>query len=263
MEIVDLDDDENRNQFDNDLKAAAEGCVEILRRNLSGPQSLLAETPSLHHGRGGGGRGVGGAAGGEADHGQAPSANDSEPFDGKRYIETLQAIAKQDHVYTLSSEGLRKGTQVLRVHFTSDMAPHPAFLTVKGINALVNINCMKGKIKGLKFSSEKAAIAIPGCLSVEGPNTSCGRCRFYRATVEGFSGCESLADYFTSSDEDSCDDVPEDARADENAASSALRDESLLSASKGGAAARPRSDSKAPSPSSPNVALRELSPNTT
>ncbi len=278
VEIVDLDVDENRKQFDDALKAAAEGCVEILRRNLPAPQSQLAETPAATSGaagdarrhqqqrlrRGGGGGGVGGAAGGEADQEQASSANDTEPFDGKRYMETLTAIAKQDHVYTLSSKGIPKGAKVLRVNFTSKTAPHPAFLTVKGINALVNINCMKGMIKGLTFSSKKAAIAIPGCLSLEGPKTSCGLCRFYRATMEGFSSCESLADYFTSSDEDSCDDAPEDARVDESATSSALRGESLLSASKGGAAApSPRGDSKAPFPSGPNVALREPSPNTT
>jgi hypothetical protein len=123
---------------------------------------------------------------------------------------------------------------------------------------------MKNKIDGLPFSSEKAAIAIPGCLSLEGPNTSCGLCRFYQATVEGFGGGESLADYFTSesSDEDSCDDTLEDARVGEQEASSALRGEWLLSSSKDGATApSPRADSKGPAPMG-HVPLRERSPNT-
>jgi hypothetical protein len=155
------------------LNFAAEECVQILHRNLPGQQSLLAETPRCQP--------LPAAISGPGAAGEqyeALSANNLSSLTERGHKQTLSAIAKQDtiiHIY-LSSKDILEDAKVLRVHFTSEMAPHPAFLTVRSINALVNINCVRGVIKGLTFSvrSKKTTIAIPRCLSLEGQNTSCG-----------------------------------------------------------------------------------------
>ena len=260
VKIVDLSVDDNRSKFDSALKAGAEGLIQILRRNLPVGPSPVAETPSASQQ---------GAASDEPDAGNdsgADAPSETEPFDGKIYIQTLQAIAKQGYVHVLSLKGIPEDAKVIRVNFTSKMAPHPAFLTTKGINAVINLQCMKSKIDGLEFSPDKAAIAIPGCLAVEGPGTSCGLCRFHFANTE-LGGCERLADYFALSEAESdLDDVADVSRADENTTPSAPRGEWLLSGhGREGSPTAPsqRCDSKGSTSSGPDFALRELSPNTT
>ena len=75
-------------------------------------------------------------------------------------------------------------------------------------------------------SSDKPAGVFSVCLSVEGPETSCGLLPFPFANVL-LGGCESLSDYFISSDEESeetnFDDILDTACADENTASAAVR----------------------------------------
>ena len=240
VKIVDLGVAEERKKFDEALEAAAEGQMEILRRNLPPQQSPSVETSSSL-------RSAAATRGTGEQHEHVPSTG-QEPFDGKVYRQTLQAIANQGYIHVLSSKHIPKDAKVIRVEFSGDMAPHPAFLTTKGINALVNFNCSKGLIDGLAFSPDNAAIAIPGCLSVEGPETSCGLCRFHFATHE-LGGCESLADYFNE------ESVDED---DENAGESLLRGTFKNDMP---ATPSPNGDSKASSHSGRSVSLRELSPN--
>ena len=157
------------------------------------------------------------------------STSKAEPFYGKVYHRTLQALANQGFIHVLTSKGVPSDAKVIRVKFTANMAPHPAFVTVKGINAVVNLNNMKRMIKGLRFSPTKAAIAILGCVSIEGPQTACGLCHFHFASV-WTGGYDNLADFFAPSDEDDDDDSGfHSAHVDEYLESSELQGDSGLS----------------------------------
>lgn len=144
------------------------------------------------------------------------------------------------------------------------MAPHPAFLTTKGINAVVNLAYIQGKIKGVKFNPKTPAIGVPGCIIVEGAKTSCGLCRFHFANTE-LGGCEGMADYFTSSDEETgLDDFVDAAGADVNTASDTLDGVSLLQGqSKRGSSAGPSPQDGVNATLPPSQPLRERAPNTT
>jgi hypothetical protein len=156
---MDLKEDETRVRLCVAIEAAAEGLNDILSRVLA-KHSADSE----------------GAAGGIV----------SEPFrsENKLYTATLSALKKQGFMYVFDSEKLPDSGQVLYVEFPENFPPHPALLTVKGINVFTNRNFQLDKISGLTCVPGKTAISIPGCLAVEGPQTSCGLCRFHFSTQE-------------------------------------------------------------------------------
>jgi len=57
------------------------------------------------------------------------------------------------HVQTLST----------LAEFSVELQPHLAFMTVKSLNAITNLNFKLDKINGLAFDLKKTATSIPGC----------------------------------------------------------------------------------------------------
>ena len=100
VKIVDLGVAEERKKFDEALEAAAEGQMEILRRNLQPQQSPSVETSSSL-------RSAAATRGTGEQHEHVPSTG-QEPFDGKVYRQTLQAIANQGYIHVLSSKDIPK-----------------------------------------------------------------------------------------------------------------------------------------------------------